>query len=270
MSIIGPRPEDPHFVGLHEAEYEVILSIRPGITGLSQLAYVEESRIVDDDSPIQDYIERIMPQKLTLDKLYARQSSLMLDLSVLRWTVITLILGRPVAVDRTTGSMNVRRREPLPMRCRTATATNGRSEARTSSALTGRRPSQRSIRPALTPGFEPLADQARDLSAVRSPLRLPHHVGDSGPIALRFPARTCSAAPGSEEIARSTMSVRPSSPALKAPSPSRATISGDRRRRAPVSQHLARRVTAHLLRAHHSRQRRQILGRNLGPHRVPI
>ena len=130
MSIIGPRPEDPHFVGLHEAEYEVILSIRPGITGLSQLAYVEESRIVDDDSPIQDYIDRIMPQKLTLDKLYARRSSLMLDLSILRWTVITLILGRAVAVSRTTGRMNVRRREPLPMPA-AATATNGRSEAKT-------------------------------------------------------------------------------------------------------------------------------------------
>ncbi len=125
MSIIGPRPEDPHFVGLHPAEYEVILSIRPGITGLSQLAYVEESRIVDDDSPIEDYIDRIMPQKLTLDKLYASRSSLRLDLAIIRWTIITLILGRPVAVSRTTGRMNLRHRR----RKSDAPSANGRAAA---------------------------------------------------------------------------------------------------------------------------------------------
>jgi lipopolysaccharide/colanic/teichoic acid biosynthesis glycosyltransferase len=123
MSVIGPRPEDPHFVGLHRADYEVILSVRPGITGMSQLAYVEESRIVDDDSPIEDYIDRIMPQKLTLDKLYASRSSLRLDLSIIRWTIITLILGRPVAVSRTTGRMNLRHRR----RKSDAPSTNGRA-----------------------------------------------------------------------------------------------------------------------------------------------
>jgi lipopolysaccharide/colanic/teichoic acid biosynthesis glycosyltransferase len=125
MSIIGPRPEDPHFVGLHAADYEVILSIRPGITGLSQLAYVEESRIVSEDNPVEDYIARIMPQKLTLDKLYASRSSLKLDLSIIRWTIITLLLGRPVAVSRTTGRMNVRRRQP-----RTAVAVDTRAETK--------------------------------------------------------------------------------------------------------------------------------------------
>jgi lipopolysaccharide/colanic/teichoic acid biosynthesis glycosyltransferase len=121
MSIIGPRPEDPRFVGLHPAEYAVILSIRPGITGLAQVAYVEERRIVDNVSPVEDYIMRIMPQKLTLDKLYARHSSLKLDLTIIRWTMITLLLGRPVAVSRTTGVMRARHRR----RANDSTSTRG-------------------------------------------------------------------------------------------------------------------------------------------------
>ncbi len=110
MSIVGPRPEDPDFVALHEAEYAVIHSIQPGITGLSQLAYAEERRIVNDDDPISDYTARIIPQKLRLDQLYANTISLKVDVAIIWWTVATVLLGVPVAVNRSTGSMNVRRR----------------------------------------------------------------------------------------------------------------------------------------------------------------
>lgn len=110
MSIVGPRPEDPGFVALAQGEYAVIHTVRPGITGLSQLAYAEERSIVDDDSPITDYISRIMPQKLKLDQLYATTHSLKLDFSIIRWTVATVLFGVPVAVSRATGRMTRRRR----------------------------------------------------------------------------------------------------------------------------------------------------------------
>jgi lipopolysaccharide/colanic/teichoic acid biosynthesis glycosyltransferase len=113
MSIVGPRPEDPAFVALHAEEYKRILSVRPGITGLSQIAYKEESRIVDDTRPIEDYVARIMPQKLIMDSLYASSSSLRIDLSVLRWTLVTMLLRRPVSVDRRSARMNIRRRPSL-------------------------------------------------------------------------------------------------------------------------------------------------------------
>ena len=110
MSVIGPRPEDPVFVELHPDEYQFILSVRPGMTGLSQLAYAEESRIIDDDDPVDDYIARLMPQKLTLDALYASRLNLRMDLLIIGWTIVTVLLRRPVAVNRLTGRMNVRRR----------------------------------------------------------------------------------------------------------------------------------------------------------------
>lgn len=110
MSLVGPRPEDPTFVELHRAEYEQILSMRPGITGLAQIAYKEETRIVDADRPFDDYVARIMPQKLTLDRLYAGGCSLKLDLSIYYWTAVTILLRHPVSVNRMTGAMKIRRR----------------------------------------------------------------------------------------------------------------------------------------------------------------
>ncbi|MGH3044982.1 MAG: sugar transferase, partial [Gaiellaceae bacterium] len=70
MSLVGPRPEVAEFVGLHRDSYEEILSVRPGITGLSQIAFAEECRILDPDDPVGHYVNRILPQKVGLDELY--------------------------------------------------------------------------------------------------------------------------------------------------------------------------------------------------------
>jgi lipopolysaccharide/colanic/teichoic acid biosynthesis glycosyltransferase len=113
MSIVGPRPEDPGFVALHAAVYEHILTVKPGITGLSQLAFAEEHKILDEDDLIADYVQRILPQKIGLDTMYADSYSIRTDLGILCWTAIALLLRRPVAVHRSTGRMNVRKR-PRP------------------------------------------------------------------------------------------------------------------------------------------------------------
>lgn len=110
MSLIGPRPEDPGFVALHEIEYREILTVRPGITGLSQIAYRDESEIVGSLSPVEFYLTRVLPQKLTLDRLYAGTCSPRLDASILFWTCMTAILRHPVSVDRASGAMRIRRR----------------------------------------------------------------------------------------------------------------------------------------------------------------
>ena len=47
MSLVGPRPEAAEFVALHPRDYGEILSVPPGITGLSQIAFVDERRILD-------------------------------------------------------------------------------------------------------------------------------------------------------------------------------------------------------------------------------
>jgi len=110
MSIVGPRPESEGFVALHAAEYRQILMVRPGVLGWSQLAFAQESRILDEGDPVGHYVARILPQKVSLDLLYAATRTLALDVRIVLWSVLAVALRRSVAVHRDTGQMNLRRR----------------------------------------------------------------------------------------------------------------------------------------------------------------
>jgi lipopolysaccharide/colanic/teichoic acid biosynthesis glycosyltransferase len=111
MSLVGPRPEDPSFVALHDDAYEQINAVRPGITGLGQLAFARESDILDPGDAVGHYVGKILPQKVGLDLLYSRTRTLRGDLWILLWTVMPVILRVDVAVNRETGALTVRRRD---------------------------------------------------------------------------------------------------------------------------------------------------------------
>ena len=110
MSLVGPRPEDAVFVRLWRDDHPEILSVRPGITGLSQLAFARESELLDPDDRVNDYVGRLLPSKLALDSLYARSHTLTMDLGILSWTIVAVVLHGDVAVHRETGRLGVRRR----------------------------------------------------------------------------------------------------------------------------------------------------------------
>jgi lipopolysaccharide/colanic/teichoic acid biosynthesis glycosyltransferase len=111
MSLVGPRPEDLAFVALHETEYSQILVVRPGITGLGQLAFSKESEILDPEDGVGHYVDRILPQKVRLDILYTRTWTVRGDCRILTWTVLPVILRVDVAVNRGSGTLTVRRRK---------------------------------------------------------------------------------------------------------------------------------------------------------------
>jgi len=110
MSLVGPRPEDIAFVSLLRNDYEEILTVPPGITGLSQLAFAKESQLLAAEDSHDYYIERLLPQKVELDRLYARRRSLLFNLQVLLWTAVVVGLIGDVAVNRATGRATLRRR----------------------------------------------------------------------------------------------------------------------------------------------------------------
>jgi lipopolysaccharide/colanic/teichoic acid biosynthesis glycosyltransferase len=110
MSLVGPRPEDPEFVHLRREDFERILSVRPGITGLSQLAFARESELLDPARRVDDYLERFLPQKIALDQVYVARRTLALDVKILAWTAAAVIFRKDVAVNRKTASLTVRRR----------------------------------------------------------------------------------------------------------------------------------------------------------------
>jgi lipopolysaccharide/colanic/teichoic acid biosynthesis glycosyltransferase len=112
MSLVGPRPEDPHFVEGRLAQLEPVLRVRPGITGMSQLAFAREPEILDPENRECDYVERILPQKIQLDTMYVALRSTRVNLRILCWTAVAVLLRREVAVNRATGRLGVRRRPP--------------------------------------------------------------------------------------------------------------------------------------------------------------
>lgn len=109
MSLIGPRPEDPCFAALLPHDFERILSVRPGMTGLSQLAFADERKILRAGDAQSQYISNVLPQKSALDQMYADRISIRRDLAIALATAVTMLLGRPIAVNRSTGALTLRR-----------------------------------------------------------------------------------------------------------------------------------------------------------------
>lgn len=93
MSFVGPRPEVPRYVALYPAaQRDVVLSVRPGITDLASLAYIEESRLLGAASdPEQYYVEVLMPAKLKLAEAYVRSRTWWLDLRILAATATGIV-----------------------------------------------------------------------------------------------------------------------------------------------------------------------------------
>jgi lipopolysaccharide/colanic/teichoic acid biosynthesis glycosyltransferase len=112
MSLVGPRPEDPGFVELQKRAYIKICKVKPGITGLSQLTFARESEILDPENRVADYVERVLPQKIRLDQLYAERRSVGMDLRILLGTFFVTVFRGEIAVHRGSGRLTVRRRPP--------------------------------------------------------------------------------------------------------------------------------------------------------------
>ncbi|MGE3269315.1 MAG: sugar transferase, partial [Chloroflexota bacterium] len=70
MSMVGPRPEDPHYVELYSEADRTVLAARPGITSLAALLYRDEERLLTGDGWERIYIEDVMPAKLAMDRAY--------------------------------------------------------------------------------------------------------------------------------------------------------------------------------------------------------
>ncbi len=94
MSLVGPRPEHPEYVKHYPPDQRESLTVRPGMTGLSALAFIDEERMLEGGDPESTYLQTIMPRKLALDREYVRTKSFSGDLKILLRTT-ALVLTRP-------------------------------------------------------------------------------------------------------------------------------------------------------------------------------
>lgn len=86
MSLVGPRPEVPHYVALYRHEdREIILSVRPGITDEAALILVDESELINKaGNPDEYYQRRILPHKIKLYVRYVKERTFPADI----WLIV--------------------------------------------------------------------------------------------------------------------------------------------------------------------------------------
>lgn len=64
MSLVGPRPEVPRYVEMFPSAYTDILAVRPGLTDLASLKYIDEAAVLAAAvSPEDEYINVVLPEK---------------------------------------------------------------------------------------------------------------------------------------------------------------------------------------------------------------
>jgi lipopolysaccharide/colanic/teichoic acid biosynthesis glycosyltransferase len=91
VSLVGPRPEAPRYVGKYPVEYEKILSVKPGLSDRATLEFVNEEEVLAaSDDPERTYIEEIMPEKMAHYLRYVDNQSLGEDLAIIAGTIGSL------------------------------------------------------------------------------------------------------------------------------------------------------------------------------------
>ena len=84
MSFVGPRPEEPKYVDLYTEAQRHVLDVRPGITDMASIKYINENELLGKaNNPEDYYIHTIMPDKLSINLEYVKNNSFMDDVTII-------------------------------------------------------------------------------------------------------------------------------------------------------------------------------------------
>jgi lipopolysaccharide/colanic/teichoic acid biosynthesis glycosyltransferase len=92
MSLVGPRPEVPHYVEKYPDQIrEIVLSVKPGITDWASIKYKDENEILARaDDPQQAYVNEVLPIKLQYYVDYVCNRSFFGDIKIICATLIAV------------------------------------------------------------------------------------------------------------------------------------------------------------------------------------
>jgi lipopolysaccharide/colanic/teichoic acid biosynthesis glycosyltransferase len=93
MSIVGPRPEVKYYTDMYDETQRNVLSVKPGITDYASIEFRNENELLEEaEDPEQYYINRIMPEKIRLNQIFANNPSIRNYFDILFKTVGKIIL----------------------------------------------------------------------------------------------------------------------------------------------------------------------------------
>jgi lipopolysaccharide/colanic/teichoic acid biosynthesis glycosyltransferase len=91
MSIVGPRPEVPQYTSLYEGDEKLILTVRPGITDLSSVRFIDLASHIGAENVDATFETRVLPIKNRLRVQYVRERSFWLDMKIIGSTFARLL-----------------------------------------------------------------------------------------------------------------------------------------------------------------------------------
>ena len=89
MSFVGPRPDMAGFADCLVDADRIILTAKPGITGLASIKYRnEEALLQQEKNPMLFNQNVIWPDKVRINKWYVQNRTIWLDILVLFYTIV--------------------------------------------------------------------------------------------------------------------------------------------------------------------------------------
>ena len=91
MSFVGPRPDISGYADTLKDTDKIILTIRPGVTGLASLKYRNEEHILaQQENPLHYNDTIIWPDKVKINKWYAENRTQAMDIKIVWHTIFPL------------------------------------------------------------------------------------------------------------------------------------------------------------------------------------
>ncbi len=88
MSFVGPRPDVPTFADQLEGDDQIILTVRPGITGPATLRFRDEERLLaSQPDPERFNLDVVFPEKTRLNRVYVENYRFIDDLRYILQTI---------------------------------------------------------------------------------------------------------------------------------------------------------------------------------------
>lgn len=94
MTLVGPRPDISGYADELVGADQIILKLKPGITGLASLKYRNEEQLLAQQTNPQHYNDEVIwPDKVRINKWYAQNRTFIMDVQILFYTLF------PVSFD---------------------------------------------------------------------------------------------------------------------------------------------------------------------------
>ena len=91
MSLVGPRPQVNYYTNQYKNEMKLILSVKPGLTDLASLYFLDMDEILGTANVDDKYANEIEPIKNQLRLRYVKKQNFILDIRILLETAFSIL-----------------------------------------------------------------------------------------------------------------------------------------------------------------------------------